>query len=264
MKDGVVVRDSAGLGTSDPAAVVAEIKKINGVKDVRVVEAAPTTGPLVVPATRDVGVSAKAQASGEASKEPVAVKPESLDALRSVFFSEKLFRPLSADPRWPSFSAAYQHYTSSSQVPTHSPGGDSTVNANLRDVVAVSFGETLSLSPTLKIGNFGEEKYTPQAAVFSVFDLDSNSFDLVNADYYFAPVAFSFRSTDRKFSAITRMFHQSSHLGDEFIFDHNITAADRVNLSYWGVDALLSYKLTEDFRVYGGARIFGFRRSLRI
>ncbi len=255
VKDGVIVLDSAGLGENDPAAVVAEMKKIEGVKDVRGVQVAgATTVPLVVPAAPVVGgVAVANSAKPQAASEPVVVKPENLDALQSVFFSEKLFRPLSADPRWPSFSAAYQHYTSSSEVPTHSESGESTVKANLRDVIAVSFGETLSLSPTLKIGDLGEMKYTPQAAVFSVFDLDSNSFDLVNADYYFAPIAFSFRSTDRKFSAITRMFHQSSHLGDEFIFDHDITAADRVNLSYWGVDAIFSYKLTPDLRLYGGA-----------
>jgi len=54
-----------------------------------------------------------------------------------------------------------------------------------------------------------------------------------------------------KFSAFARIYHQSSHLGDEFLLR---TRADleRINLSYEGADLRLSYELPYGVRVYGG------------
>jgi len=86
-----------------------------------------------------------------------------------------------------------------------------------------------------------------QAGVFAIFDLNALSKDLINADYFVA-IPFSYRAGD--FSALLRVFHQSSHLGDEFILRTN---PQRVNLSYEGVDAKLSYEFQDWLRVYGGA-----------
>ena len=46
-----------------------------------------------------------------------------------------------------------------------------------------------------------------------------------------------------------RVFHQSSHLGDEFILRNRV---QRVNLSYEQADLLLSYKFFKMLRLYGG------------
>jgi hypothetical protein len=51
------------------------------------------------------------------------------------------------------------------------------------------------------------------------------------------------------FSTLGRVFHQSSHLGDELLVRSRI---ERVNLSYESVDLKLSYDLPGGFRVYGG------------
>src|SRR2546429_8496104 len=85
-----------------------------------------------------------------------------------------------------------------------------------------------------------------QAGVFAVFDLDAFSKDLVNADYLVA-FPLSYRYAD--FSAMLRVFHQSSHLGDEFLLR---TKTNRVNLSYESVDLKLSYDFGDLVRVYGG------------
>ena len=54
----------------------------------------------------------------------------------------------------------------------------------------------------------------------------------------------------RAFPLLGRLFHQSSHLGDEFLLHNRV---QRVNLSYEGVDLKLSYDLFGDvLRVYGG------------
>ena len=86
-----------------------------------------------------------------------------------------------------------------------------------------------------------------QAGVFAIFDLDAPSMDLVNADYFVA-IPFAFRHDD--FSGLLRVFHQSSHLGDEFILR---TKPERVNLSYEGIDVKLSYEWGNWLRLYGGA-----------
>lgn len=142
-----------------------------------------------------------------------------------------LFKPLLADPRWPHFSASYQRYLDNDQ---------------LASVGSATFGESFSIyrfggpvSSQMEVGI--------QAGVFSIFDLEAESLDLVNADYFIA-VPLSFRKGN--FSALARVFHQSSHLGDEFLLRGE--TGERINLSYEGFDTILSYGLPLGFRIYGG------------
>jgi len=142
-----------------------------------------------------------------------------------------LFVPLIADPRWPRFSAAYQHYF-----------GDGEVD----EVAAVSFGEAL---PIVRYAPpwAGEWELGLQGGVFAIFDLASDSFDLINADYFVAiPITYA----QGNFSGLFRFFHQSSHLGDEYLLRNRVA---RVNLSYEAINLLLSYELPLGFRVYGGS-----------
>src|SRR6266853_1068223 len=141
-----------------------------------------------------------------------------------------LFQPLLADPRWPHFSAAYRYYF-----------GD----RDLKHVGAVSFGETI---PIFRGGGLGASQWEAgiQAGVFAVFQMYQPSKDLFNADY-FAALYGAWRSGP--VSMLGRVFHQSSHLGDEFLLRSRI---ERVNLTYESVDLKLSYYLPWGFRVYGG------------
>ena len=110
----------------------------------------------------------------------------------------------------------------------------------------MSFGETFTLYRE-RLGR-GWWEVGVQAGVFAVFDLAADSKDLINADYVVG-VTGGYRYGD--FSALARLFHQSSHLGDEFLIDNRVR--NRVNLSYESVDLRLSYELFDDaFRVYGG------------
>jgi hypothetical protein len=140
-----------------------------------------------------------------------------------------LFRPLIADPRWPHFAASYQSYLHDRQ---------------LQDVGAVSFGESFTLLRD-KLGPLWWE-IGIQAGVFAVFDLNADSKDLVNADYLVG-VPLSARYGD--WSAILRLFHESSHLGDEFLLR---TRPERINLSYESVDLRVSYEFGDVLRLYGG------------
>lgn len=143
--------------------------------------------------------------------------------------SPLLFEPLHADPRWPHFSLAWHDYHG---------------NDGLDDVAAASFGESFSLVRHRSDGD--EWEVGLQAGVFSIFDLDAASFDLVNADYFFGP-ALTWRAD--RLSAMARIYHQSSHLGDEYLLRE---APERINLSYEVADLLLSYDVSDALRLYAG------------
>ena len=214
VENGVISVQAADLAGADRARVVAALQAIRGVARVEVLE--PGMTPSAPPASEPT-----------APTPPLRVLAEWQSGLLP---GGSLFKPLIADPRWPHFAASYQRHQ-------HDP--------QLVDVAAVSFGETFSLYRD-RLGR-GWWEVGVQAGVFAVFDLDAFSKDLVNADYLVAfPV--SYRYAD--FSAMLRLFHQSSHLGDEFLLR---TKTARVNLSYESVDAKLSYDFGELVRVYTGA-----------
>lgn len=148
-----------------------------------------------------------------------------------IWFPERsLFTPLLADPRWPRFSLSYQYYIDDDE---------------LDSVAAPNFGELFPLlhySPEYG----GSWELGIQAGVFTIFDLTSESFDLINADYRVAvPVTYAWGN----WAAMLRFYHQSSHLGDEYLLRNQ---TDRVNVSYEGFSLLLSRDLPYGFRVYGG------------
>ena len=221
---GVITLDAGDLGDAARARITAALARIRGVVRVEV---------------RTVGAPAAIAGAPRPPVPPVASRPAPGGANAMVVEEPQsgilpggqLFKPLIADPRWPHFAAAYQRYLN---------------EGDLRDVAAVSFGETF----TLYRGRLGSGWWETglQAGVFAVFDLDASSKDLINADYLVA--AFSGYRLDR-FSALARLFHQSSHVGDEFLLGNRVK--NRVNLSYESVDVRLSYEFFGDaLRLYGG------------
>ncbi|MEW6777252.1 MAG: DUF1207 domain-containing protein [Bdellovibrionota bacterium] len=70
--------------------------------------------------------------------------------------------------------------------------------------------------------------------------------DLINVDFVLGP-AFSLRQGN--FSARARFYHQSSHLGDEFVEERPLV--QRVNLSFEALEGLVSYAYGP-WRAYGG------------
>jgi hypothetical protein len=136
-----------------------------------------------------------------------------------------------ADPRWPHFSASFQNVSGSPE---------------LESGAAVSFGGVFPLleddapwGGRWQIGVLG--------SVFALFDRASVSQDLINNDY-FVGVPINWRKG--RWSAQARYYHQSSHLGDEFLLRG--TGTPRINLSFEVADLRLSYDIDEEFRVYGG------------
>lgn len=146
-----------------------------------------------------------------------------------------LFLPLLADPKQPQFFTSYRYYN------TPIAGAHAA---------AVGYGETFGFyrqsgrrpGDGLQIGVAG--------ALFAQFNLDAPSADLINADYTIGvPITWRNGTT----SARLRIYHQSSHLGDEFLLR---TSPERVNLSFESVEFLLSEQ-REVWRMYfGGEYLF--------
>ncbi len=215
VKDGIVTIAAGDLPRADRPRIVTALSAVKGVTRVELLEAGQD-------APASPGVAAPAALAAAEPSEPRFLP------------TGHLFRALIADPRWPHFSASYRYYTST-------PGS--------KNVAAATFGETIPLyrDNIREKGQWGQWETGVQAGVFSIFDLDSQSLDLINTDFFVAGFV-GYRFGD--FSALGRIFHQSSHLGDEFLLRD--TRPNRINLSYEGLDAKLSYDLPLGLRAYGG------------
>lgn len=85
-------------------------------------------------------------------------------------------------------------------------------------------------------------------AVFAQFALQTASYDLLNADYV---IGIPLTIRRGKGSMRIRVYHQSSHLGDEYLLREPADRRDRENLSFESVDMTLSVD-AGPWRVYGG------------
>jgi hypothetical protein len=211
VRDGVVYLRCQELSEEEQNRIFELVRNIEGVQRVEILtEGVPTI------------YKKQQKEQPEPKKEP---------ELPTFMPNDRLFQPLMADPRWPHFSAAYQHYMDDDQ---------------LKNVAATSFGESFSIyrcvGPWSSIIEFGI-----QAGVFAVFDLDSTSFDLINADYL---VGIPLTIQKGNFINMTRIFHQSSHLGDEYLLRGH--TKERINLSYESLNSIFSYNLPFGLRVYAG------------
>ena len=153
--------------------------------------------------------------------------------LPRYFVPGRAFEPLAADPRWPSFNIGYAGVTES----------DGTVFGDpYSDLWPVSFGDTIAFyrSDRFEVG--------AQAALFAVFDLEAASQPLINADYQGGVYAALRRG---EWSALARVYHQSSHLGDELLLRG--PPVERFNASHDAAEVLVSRDLLDgDLRLYGG------------
>ncbi len=220
VKDGVITLPAAGMSGADRAQASKVLAEIPGVNAVKIAE---TTE-----------VHAKESAAFAANPTTLTTA-ETLVLPTGLLPTGHLFKSLLADPRWAHFSAAYRNYQSN--------------NFDGRNIASVSFGETIPFYRA-NIGNSTAQwEAGLQAGVFSDFNLDASSADLVNTDFI-ASIYSSVRTG--QFSAFGRLYHQSSHLGDEFLLRKVNTTFERVNLSYEGVDLKLSYELPYGVRIYGG------------
>ncbi|HTK90117.1 MAG TPA: DUF1207 domain-containing protein [Verrucomicrobiae bacterium] len=226
--DGVIQVTSSA--EADRGRIAAALARVPGA--VRVEFLGPPPAPGVIPTAPPVTAATPATTPGGSSPPPIAPgwAPETIET--GFLPTGLIFDPLLADPRWPHFGASIQRYLN---------------DPDFKDVAAVSFGETIPMYRRAIPSFGGYWEVGIQAGVFAIFDMDTESHDLVNADYF---AAFTGAYAQGPVELLARVYHQSSHLGDEFLLR---TRTNRINLSYEAVDLKLSYHLFErQLRLYAG------------
>jgi opacity protein-like surface antigen len=147
-----------------------------------------------------------------------------------------VFEPLLADPKQPHFFAAWLWVTSPRLT---------------GQVASIGLGEDVGLLR----GRAKRWQVSVAAGVWSQFDMGTRSNDLINTDFR---IGFPFAYRRGAFSARVQVYHQSSHLGDEFVLN---TQPNRVNLSFEALEVLISGEVRGgSVRVYAGGEN-NFRRE---
>jgi hypothetical protein len=158
------------------------------------------------------------------------------------FPQDKIFCPLLADPKEPRSFISWLRGTFRS---LDDPSGTGTT------VGSVGVGDTFGLVRWNGPGGGEGLQLDLVGSIFAQFDMGAPSIDLINADYIIG-VPLTFRRSG--FSMRTNLYHQSSHLGDEFLLRSE--DIDRENLSFESVEFLASQEIRA-LRVYGGGeRVF--------
>ncbi len=149
----------------------------------------------------------------------------------------ELFLPMVASPRQVTNSLGYRKH-------------DRVIGNN---VAPVSLGDDFPIYRWIDVGGHGDLQIGIESGIWSVFDLDppkprlNAGTALVNTDFYVGiPLAYAFDAWSFRF----RLYHLSSHLGDEFLV--NNPGYVRKNPSFEAIDLFASYQLLGSLRLYGG------------
>ena len=151
----------------------------------------------------------------------------------------RLFSPLLADMKQPGFYVSFRHVRLKGRgVPS---GRRGSITAAL-----VAMGGDFDLWGLHQPDGCNGYQVGISAGVFSQFNLSTESSDLINSDF---TVGVPNRIRRGHLSVQLRPFHQSSHLGNEFLLNNPEVEDD--GLSFEGVDLLISIDGAW-WRLYGG------------
>jgi Protein of unknown function (DUF1207) len=195
------------------AQVIDNLGAIDGIQAVNVALQLPRDAPP--------GVRAVAETLG---------KLTGVTGKMAGFPAGDVFRPLLADEKEPRFFVSLRRYSTGI-------AGD--------HVAAVGFGENFGLARVLGERDGEGLQIGISGGLLAQFDLDAPSSDLINADYIIG-LPITYRRGD--WSSRFRIYHQSSHLGDEFLLR---VRPERINLSFESAELLVSYD-SEPWRGYVG------------
>ena len=161
-------------------------------------------------------------------------EPCSWSCIHGYWFPEEpaLYKTMLADPRQICYSLGWRF-------------DDQALH---KDIIDISLGDTLALYEWCNVFfRHSLLRVEIEGAVWAVFSPKQESAPLVNADYYVGiPITYALGP----WSFRLRLYHISSHIGDEYLLMH--PDFDRRNPSAEYVDFFASYDLSEDFRFFGG------------
>jgi len=139
-----------------------------------------------------------------------------------IFPRGQLFRQLVADSKEPHFRLSVWY-------------ADATFDKSLWGLT--SLAESFGLLRVTNADRSRGIQLDIAGGAFAQFDFLSESSDLINTDFIGSlPLTFKYDDWSARF----RLYHQSSHLGDEFLLRNSIT---RLNLSFELLECLLAYTL---------------------
>ena len=148
-----------------------------------------------------------------------------------------VFCPLIADPKAArTFASLLRHES-----------GDDLTDIKL-DIASVGIGDIFGLGRWNGSRPGDGVQLSVTAGVFAQFDLGTSSYDLMNADYV---VGLPLTIRRGGFSTRIRIYHQSSHLGDEYLLREPPDRRDRENLSFEALEWIVSVD-GGPLRLYGG------------
>ncbi|MFZ3044675.1 MAG: DUF1207 domain-containing protein [Desulfatirhabdiaceae bacterium] len=210
------------------------LKIINGVATITVYKDEPMQQEMAKKQLRDID---GLQQITILVKPPDTANPEVASSFMGItgegetFPTGDMFRPLLADPKQPQFFVSLISFSS----------------LDLRYTLAsVGFGETFGMYRFFGSREGNGLQLSLEGALFAQFNMDTSSSDLINADYTIGiPVTYRYNDNSLRF----RIYHQSSHLGDELLLGPN--HPERVNLSYEAIELIYSREW-RGWRGYGG------------
>lgn len=143
-----------------------------------------------------------------------------------------LFKPLLADPRQVWFSVGWRF---NDQI-------------FVRNVIDVSYADLFPIYRWWNLFFCGDAlEIDLEGALWAIFDPLHDSSPLINADYYGGmPITYAYGPLSFRL----RLYHISSHLGDEFLL--NNPNFNRMNPSAEYIDLFASYQFTPELRIYAG------------
>jgi hypothetical protein len=228
VKDGVVYIHEDKLGRYNPEQITEKVKQST---------ASLSSNIKAVILVKGNNVDGLKTEKGKRIKESIFSEKSEITkefVTDGVMANHSLFQPLIADPKWPRFTLAYQYDLKKSRLKRHA--------------FAPNFGASFSLYRIKDLEKDQEWELSIQAGLFGLMDIGRNPTALMNADYF---VGFPISYRRGALTALLRPYHISTHLGDEFMLTPEGKAIKRINLSYEGIDLILSHNI-KAFRVYGG------------
>lgn len=187
-----------------------------------------------IPGVKEVVVLNGVAPEDEELREKYVRRPQ----LNGIWFPQMtvLFQPLIADPRQVNYTLGYR-------------AGDHVIGVK---TIAVSLGDDFPIYRWLNVWGHGDMQIGIEAGIWSVFNLDphpdlAGGTELVNTDFYCGiPLTYAINQWSFRF----RIYHISSHLGDEYMVNH--PNVPRLNPSIEALDLYTSYQATKNIRLYVG------------
>lgn len=144
----------------------------------------------------------------------------------------------------------FPHFMADPREITYSVGWRFHDQVLENNIIDVSFADALPIYQWWNVWKWkGTLRIELEGALWAVFDPCHESSPLIDADYYVGiPITYGIG----RWSARLRLYHISTHMGDEFLVENLPKGFERLNPSAEYLDLFISNYITDDIRLYAG------------